>query len=123
MLKSTTEVTWRNGIQHCERTIRTSAGEQDYYTTRGRYLPLQRFNVVESPLPFAGDTSKAYEQIDKRSKDNRNKKVWTSQPNKGNSKPFCTLNAYFCPTGKQPKLAIIFRGKGKRLKAVEKASW
>ena len=30
--KSTTEMTWRNGIQHCdrERAIRTSAGEPDY---------------------------------------------------------------------------------------------
>ena len=51
--------------------------------------------------------------------------MWTSQPNTGNNnKRFCTLNdVCFRPTGEQPKLAIIFRGKGKRLSAVEKLSW
>ena len=42
---------------------------------------------------------------------------------KRGQKRFCTLNVYFRPTGEQPKLAIIFRGKRKRLSAVEKASW
>ena len=77
----------------------------------------------QSPLPFARDTTKTYKQIDKRSKENRNKEVRTSQPNTGDSKCFCTLNVCFCPTGEQPKLLIIFQGKGKRLCAVEKASW
>ena len=112
---------WHSTLR--ERAIRTSAGEPDYDKKWGRYLPLQRFNVDQSPLPFARDTTKTYEQIDKRSKENRNKKVWTSQPNTGDSKRFCTLNVCFRPTGEQPKLAIIFRGKGQRLSAVEKASW
>ena len=42
---------------------------------------------------------------------------------KRGQKRFCSLNVYFRPTGEQPKLAIIFRGKGKRLSAFEKASW
>ena len=41
----------------------------------------------------------------------------------GDSKGFCMLNVCFCPTGEHPKLVIIFRGKGKRLSAVEKESW
>ena len=46
-------MTWRNGIQHCdrERAIRTSAGEPDYDKKQGKYLPLQRFDVTQSPQP------------------------------------------------------------------------
>ena len=36
---------------------------------------------------------------------------------------FCTLNICFRRSGEQPNLAIIFRRKGLRLSAVEKASW
>ena len=106
-----------------ERAIRASAGEPDYYKKWRRYLPLRNFNLDESPLPFARDTTKTYEQIDKGSKENGNKKVWTSQPNTWDSKHFCVLNVCFRPTWEQSKLAIIFRGKGKRLSAIEKESW
>ena len=112
---------WHSALR--ERAIRTSAGEPDYDKKWGRYLPLQRFNMYQSPLPFARDTTKTYEQRDKRSKENRNKKVRTSQPNTGDSKRVCTLNVCFRPTGEQTKLAIIFRWKIKRLSDVEKASW
>ena len=106
-----------------ERAIRTGAAEPDYETKWGRYLPLLRFNVDQSPLPYARDVTTTYEEIKKGSSENRNKKVWTSQPNTGDSKRFCTLNVCFRPFGQQPRIAIIFRGKGKRLSAVEKASW
>ena len=56
-------------------------------------------------------------------KKNRNQKVWAAQPKQGDSKRFCTLNICFHPSGEQPRPAIIFRGKGLRLSAVEKASW
>ena len=46
-----------------------------------------------------------------------------SQPNTGDSKRFCTLNVSFSPSGQQARLAIIFRGKGKRLNALKKATW
>ena len=112
---------WHSTLR--ERAIRTSAGELDYDKKWGRYLPLQRFNMDQSPLPFARDTTKTYEQRDKRSKENRNKKVWTSQPNTWDSKRFCTLNVCFRPTGEQTKFAIISRWKVKRLSAVEKVCW
>ena len=112
---------WHSTLQ--EGAIRTSTGEPDYGKKWERYQPLQRFNVDQSPLTFARDTTKTYEQIDKKSKENRNKKVRTSQPNTGDSKLSCTLNVCFRSTAEQPKLAIIFRGKGRRLNAVEKASW
>ena len=49
--------------------------------------------------------------------------MWAAQPKQGDSKHFCTLNICFRPSGEQPRLAIIFRGKGIHLSAVEKASW
>ena len=58
-----------------ERVIPKSAGEPNYDQKWGKYLPLQRFNVVQSPFPFARDTTKTYEQIDKRSKENPNRSV------------------------------------------------
>ena len=48
--------------------------------------------------------------------------MWAVQLKQGDSKRFCTLNICFHPSGEQPRLAIIFRGKGLRLSVVEKAS-
>ena len=112
---------WHSTLQ--ERVIGTSTGEPDYDKKWARYLPLQHFSVDRSLVPFARDKTKTYKQIDMRSKENQNKKVWTSEPNTRDSKCFCTLNVCFRPTGEQPKLPIIFQGKGKRLSAIEKASW
>ena len=50
-------------------------------------------------------------------------KVWISQPGSGLEKRQCTLKICFSPTGKQPKLAIVFRGTGKRISEDEKQSW
>ena len=52
--------------------------------------------------------------------ENRNQKVWAAPPKQGDSKRFCTLNICFRPSGEQPRLAIIFRGKGLRFSAIEK---
>ena len=57
---------WHSKLRN--RAIRTSAGEPDYDKKWGRYLPLQCFNVDQSPLPFARDTTKTYEQIDQEVK-------------------------------------------------------
>ena len=38
-------------------------------------------------------------------------------------KRFCTLQVLFHPEGTQPPITIIFRGKGKRISAIEKRSW
>ena len=47
---------WHSALR--ERAIWTSASEPDYDKKWGRYLPLQRFNADQSPLPIAKDTSK-----------------------------------------------------------------
>ena len=62
-----------------ERLVRTGSND-DYHSKWGRLLPKQRFNVDQSPLPFANDVKKTYEQITPGDKDNQNKKVWVSQP-------------------------------------------
>ena len=47
---------WHSTLR--ERAIWTSASEPDYDEKWVRYLPLQRFNADQSPLPIARDTSK-----------------------------------------------------------------
>ena len=90
----------------------------------GSYLPVERFNMDQSPLPFAhGIQVQHMNRLKKRKKGNRNQRVWAAQPEQGDSKPFRTLNICFRPSGDQPGLAIIFRGKSLRLSAAEKASW
>lgn len=102
-----------------ERLVRS--GKDDTYDQKwGRFLPSQRFNVDQSPLPFAITTKRTYELV---KKGDQYHKVWISQPGSGLEKRQCTLQVCFRPTGKQPKLAIIFRGKGKRITKEEKAAW
>ena len=105
-----------------ERLIRT--GKRDNYDSKfGRYTTMQRFNVDQSPLPFAIDTKKTYERIEPRNPENRYKKVWIQQPGSGLEKRQCTLQVCFRPNGEQPRIAIIFRGQGKRITEAEKDSW
>ena len=102
-----------------ERLIR-SGKDGSYDKKWGRFLPTQRYNVDQSPLPFAFNTKRTYEMI---KKGDRYHKVWISQPGSGLGKRQCTLQVCFRPVGKQPKLAIIFRGKGKRISTQEKETW
>ena len=83
-------------------------------------LPSQRFDVNQKSPPFAITTKRTYELV---KKGDRYHKVWISQPGSGLEKRQCTLQVCFRPTGKQPKLAIIFRGKGKWITKEEKAAW
>ena len=114
-------VKWHYNLR--ERAIRTGAANPNYDAKWESYLPVERFSMDQSPLPFEWDTSTTYEQIEKRKKENQNQKVWAAQPKQSDSKRFCTLNICFRPSGEQPRLAIIFRRKGLHLSAVEKASW
>ena len=104
-----------------ERVIR-SGKDTTYNEKWGRFLPEQRFNVDQSPLPFCVNMKKTYHKFDE-GKSHRHDKVWISQPGSGLDKRQCTLQVCFRPTGVQPKLAIIFRGTGKRLSDDEKMAW
>ena len=105
-----------------ERLICTGSND-DYHPKWGRFLPKQRFNVDQSPLPFAIDVKKTYEQIIRGDKENRNNRVWVCQPFSGADKRQCSLNICFRPDGEQPRIAVIFRGQGKRISKVEKEAW
>ena len=50
-------------------------------------------------------------------------KVWIAQPGSGLDKRQCTLQIMKRAEGEQPRLAIIFRGKGKRISDDEKLAW
>ena len=72
-----------------EKLIRT--GFQDNYDEKwGRFKPHQRFNVDQSPLPFAIEKTRTYEKIPDRG-DSRQHKVWISQPGAGLEKRQCSL--------------------------------
>ena len=105
-----------------ERLIRTGCADS-YNSKWGRYAPEQRFNVDQSPCPFVINTKKTYEMLEKKNPNNREHKVWISQPGSGLDKRQCTLQICFRPTGKQPRVAIIFNGKGKRKSEDEKNAW
>lgn len=85
-------------------------------------MPRQRLNVDQSPLPFTVTTKRTYEHIDEGVQQ-RNHKVWISQPGSGLDKRQCTLQVCFRPTEDQPKLGIIFRGTGKRISEDERKAY
>ena len=91
-----------------ERLIRTGK-QNDYDEKWGRFPPECRFNVDQSPCPFAFDSSRTYHQF---TEDQHNEKVWISQPGAGLDKTQCSLQICFSPEGKQPPLGIVFRGAG-----------
>ena len=64
-------------------------GRNDKYDDKwGRFLPNQRFNVDQSPLPFVMQMNRTYEHFDE---DQRTTKVWIAQPGAGLEKRQCTL--------------------------------
>ena len=104
-----------------EKCIRTGLDENNYDPKWGRYKSSQRLNVDQSPLPFVVHGKKTYEYIPKGEGSMHN--TWISQPGSGLEKRQCSLQIMFRPEGQQPKLAIIFRGQGKRISEDERSAW
>ena len=102
------------------RLVRTGANDDSYDNKWGWFLPSQRFNVDQSPMPFVVDCKKTYEIINP---DDKYHKTWISQPASGLEKRQCTLQVCTRADGKQPRIAIIFGGKGKRVRPDEEAAW
>ena len=100
-----------------ERLIRTGRGDS-YDGKWGRFLPKQRFNVDQTPMPFVIDTKRTYEQIQYK----HTEKIWIAQPGSGLNKRQCTIQITRA-AGEQPRIAIIFRGAGKIVRADEKLAW
>ena len=105
-----------------EQLVREGAND-NFHPKWGRFVPSQRFNVEQSPLPFAMDVKRIYEHSEKGNPENRTKKVWISQPQSGLDKRQCSLQVCFRPEDTQPRIAIIFKGRGKRISTVERESW
>ena len=66
----------------------------------------QRFNVDQSPMPFAIDmkrTSHLYEP----GQDQNQEKVWIFQPGCGLEKRLGTLQICFRPDGEQPRIGLF----------------
>ena len=87
-------VKWHETL--CERLVCTGGKESCYEEKWGYYKPYQRLNVYQSPLPFAIECKKTA------------------------GERFCSLNTWFIPDGTQPRIAVIFRSKGKRISVGEK---
>jgi len=104
-----------------EKYIRTSCNGPSYDPKWGKYKPEERINVDQSPLPFVVNLKKTYEYIPPGQGASHN--TWISQPGSGLDKRQCSLQVTFRVQGDQPKLAIIFRGKRKRLTDDEKLAW
>ena len=71
-------------------------------------------------MPFVVDQKRTYEIIEQGQK---HSKTWIGQPAAGLDKRQCTLQVCTRGDGKQPRIAIIFRGKGKRIRQDEKDAW
>ena len=85
-------------------------------TKYGRWLPRNRYNIDQVPLPFVIDQDKTYDSTG-------NKQVWVSQPSTGLDKRQATLQLCIRAEGEQNvKPAIIFRGKG-NVTSAEKAEY
>ena len=62
---------------------------------------------------------RTYEQVQYKHTD----KIWISQIGDGLDKRQCTLQILTRANGEQPRIAIIFRGKRKKICEDEKAAW
>ena len=82
----------------------------------GRWLPQNRYNVDQVPLPFVIDQDKTYEM-------KGSEHVWVSQPSSGLDKRQATLQLCIRAEGQQNvKPGIVFRGKG-NVSTEEKAQY
>ena len=83
----------------------------------GRWLPKNRLNVDQVPLPFVVEQDKTYKML-------RKKQVWISQPGSDLNKSQATLQLYIRTEREQTmKPAIIFRGKGWNVSSEERVKY
>ena len=104
-----------------ERLVRTAGKSSSYDQKWGHYKPEQRFNVDQTPMPFAIDVKRTYEVIEPENK--KHHKTWTRQPTSGLDKRQCTVQVCSRADGKQARIAIIFRGKGCNVRPHGKAAY
>ena len=97
-----------------EGLIKSKSDSPTYNSIWGRFLPNRRLTVDQVPLPFAIDKSKTYD-LPVPTSERRDYRTWVSIQGSGLDKRQCTLQICFSPGNTKIKIAIIFRGKGKRI--------
>ena len=103
-----------SSIQHFHRSLRkalkTKRGRNPtakIHPKWGRWLPQNRYNVDQVPLPFINDQ-------DKNIRGKGADQVWVSQPSSGHDKREAPLQLCIRATGSQTvRPVIVFRGKEK----------
>ena len=112
----------RETIQRFHRNLRKAVkskrrrNNSALHPKYGRWLPENRYNIDQVPLPFVIDQDKTYHITG-------TKQVWVSQPSTGLDKRQATLQLCIRAGGEQNvKPAIIFRGKG-NVSPAEKAMY
>ena len=100
---------------HCtlrEKVIKSCSHLPDYDPKWGRFPPNKRVNVDQRPLPFAVNRTATYdEEIAKELR--KYHKVWIANPGAGLEK--CSVQLAFSPEDDNLRVAVIFRGTGKRI--------
>ena len=90
----------------------------------GRWLPEDRLSIDQVPCNLREGDGRTYADVGAR-------RVWLAGSRHDDGKRFCTLQiAARCANGApdaprrgQPKLTILFRGRGQRVSAAERAAW
>ena len=103
---------WHSSLR--EGLIKSKIDSPTYNSKWGRFLPSRRLNVDQVPLPFAIDKTKTYDLPVSKS-ERRDYRTWVSTPGSGLDKRQCTLQICYSPSDTKVRIAIIFRGKGKRI--------
>ena len=88
-----------------ERLVWTNIGETDDQMW-GSFLPNQRFNVDQSPMPFAIDLKRTH-HLYEPGQDQNQEKVWISQPGCGLEKRQYTFQICFGPDGEQTRVGMF----------------
>eukprot|EP00903_Cladosiphon_okamuranus_P011389 g10732.t1 len=82
----------------------------------GQFQLDERFDVDQVPLPFVNGLATTWEV-------QGSTRVVISQPFPGLEKRQCTMQVIFGPRKRVMRIALIFRGTGKRISRVEKAAY
>ena len=101
--------------------IKTCKSFPNYNEKWGRFKPNRRFNVDQVPMPFEIEVRTTY-KADVSRENKRDHRVWVENPGPGLEKRQCTLQICISPESKV-RIAIIFRGSGKRISNDEKKAY
>ncbi|KAK3260231.1 hypothetical protein CYMTET_30799 [Cymbomonas tetramitiformis] len=106
-----------------KRRLKDRSGDVQLHPKRGHYLPENRYNVDQVPIPFVMQSSRTYEQ-------KGSGRVWVAGTKNADDKRFCTLMCTVRMIGldanghhQQPKQTICFRGTGARISQAEKDAY